>query len=200
MKLWQDSDEQANFFAFENYDIIPDMVTMAKGLTSGYIPLGAVAVTNEIAEYFDDHVLRTGLTYSGHVLGCAAANACIDVMDEENMVENSRVMGEYLKKRELELQKNHPCVGDVRGIGLMTGLEIVFNKATHESMHPLKDGTNPIEEFNQYMIKTHKILVGIKPPKLIVLAPSLTVTKEQIDIVIEALDDGLRVIDKYVQK
>mgnify|MGYP005763102447 CR=1 FL=1 len=188
------------FFAFENYDIIPDMVTMAKGLTSGYIPLGAVAVTNEIAEYFDDHVLRTGLTYSGHVLGCAAANACIDVMDEENMVENSRVMGEYLKKRELELQKNHPCVGDVRGIGLMTGLEIVFNRAAHESMHPLKDGTNPIEEFNQYMIKTHKILVGIKAPKLIVLAPSLTVTKEQIDIVIEALDDGLRVLDKYVQE
>lgn len=188
------------FFAFENYDIVPDMVTMAKGLTSGYIPLGAVAVTSKIAEYFDDHVLKTGLTYSGHVLGCAAANACIDVMDQEHMVENSRKMGEYLKERELELQKKHPCIGDVRGIGLMTGLEIVFNRRTHESMHPLEDGTNPIEEFDQYMKETHRILVGIKAPKLIVLAPALNVTKEQIDTVIEAVDDGLKVLDRYVKE
>lgn len=188
------------FFAFENFGIIPDMVTMAKGLTSGYIPLGAVVVTNKIASYFDEHVLKTGLTYSGHVLGCAAANACIDVMEQEHMVENSCEMGKYLKECELNLQAKHPCIGEVRGIGLMTGMEIVFNRNTHESMHPLDNGINPIEKFNEYMIQKHHIMVGIKQPKLIVLAPALNVTKEQIDTVICALDDGLKILDDYVRE
>ena len=186
------------FFAFENYDIVPDMVTMAKGLTSGYFPLGAVAVTQKIADYFNNHVLKTGLTYSGHVLGCATANAVIRVMDEENLVENSRVMGEYLKEKELELQKKHPCVGDVRGIGLMTGMELVFDRETHESIHPLPDGTDPIHELEAFLKERH-FLPGIKSPALVVMAPPLTVTKEQIDQAISLLDEGLNIVDRYVK-
>lgn len=186
------------FFAFEHFGAVPDMVTMAKGLTSGYIPLGAVAVKQEIADYFNDHVLKTGLTYSGHVLGCATGNAVIQEMDDQNMVENSRVMGEYLKGRELELQKKHPCVGDVRGLGLMTGMELVFDRETRESIHPLPDGTDPIHELEQFMLD-RGIMIGIKSPALICLCPSLIVTKEQIDTVIEALDEGLKLVDRYVK-
>lgn len=186
------------FFAFEHFGAVPDMVTMAKGLTSGYIPLGAVAVKQEIADYFNDHVLKTGLTYSGHVLGCATGNAVIQEMDDQNMVENSRVMGEYLKSRELELQKKHPCVGDVRGLGLMTGMELVYNRETRESIHPLPDGTDPIHELEQFMLD-RGIMIGIKSPALICLCPSLIVTKEQIDTVIGALDEGLTLVDRYVK-
>lgn len=187
------------FFAFEHYGIVPDMVTMAKGLTSGYIPLGAVAVRKEIAAYFDDHVLKTGLTYSGHILCCAVGNAVMEVMDEENLVENSRIMGEYLKEKELELQKKHPCIGDVRGIGLMTGMELVFDRDTHDSIHPLADGSDPIHELEKYLI-SKGLLAGIKAPSLLVMAPPLSVTKEQIDTAIALVDEGLAIVDKYYKK
>ena len=184
------------WFAFQNYDIVPDIVTMAKGLTSGYIPLGAVAVKQEIADFFDDHVLQTGLTYSGHILCCAAGNAVMDVMEEENLVENAKEMGKYLMEKELELQEKHPSVGHVRGVGLMTGMVLVFDRETRELVGPLPDGTDPIDEFEKFCI-SKGLLPGIKHPAMISNCPSLSVTKEQIDEAMAIIDEGLNIVDMY---
>ena len=108
-------------------------------------------------------------------------------------------MGEYLKEKELELQKKHPCIGDVRGIGLMTGMELVFNRDTHDSIHPLADGSDPIHELEKYLI-SKGLLAGIKAPSLLVMAPPLSVTKEQIDTAIALVDEGLAIVDKYYKK
>lgn len=187
------------WFAFQNYDVVPDIVTMAKGLTSGYIPLGAVAVKQEIADFFDEHVLKTGLTYSGHVLCCAVGNAVMDVMEEEHLVEHSKEMGKYLLEQEKELQKKHPCIGDVRGIGLMTGMELVFNRETHAPIGPLPDGTDPIGELEKFCF-SKGLMPGIKHPALLTLCPSLPVTKEQIDQAISIVDEGLKIVDSYYKR
>lgn len=85
MRLWQAGDVPARHFAFENFDVVPDIVTFAKGVTCGYVPLGGAAVSSKIASYFDDHVLSCGLTYSGHLLACAAGVACVSYYDKANL-------------------------------------------------------------------------------------------------------------------
>ena len=105
-------------FAFENFDVKPDIVTFAKGVTCGYVQLGGVAVSKKIAEYFEEHVLSCGLTYSGHPLACAAGVACVNYYAKANILENVNKVGEILGEILEDLKDKHPCVGDVRYIGL----------------------------------------------------------------------------------
>jgi taurine--2-oxoglutarate transaminase len=125
------------WFAYQHWDVRPDIITMAKGLTSSYVPLGAVTVTEPIARFFDDHMLWAGLTYAGHPVSCAAGVAAIEVLEEEHLVEHARELGLVLKQRLLEMQRRHPCVGDVRSIGLFSALELVKDRATKEPLSPL---------------------------------------------------------------
>ena len=101
-------------FGFENWDIKPDIVSFAKGVTCGYVPLGGVAVSKQIAEYFDDNVLKCGLTYSGHPLGCAAGVACLKYYEDNNVIENVNKVGKVLGEILEDLKAKHKCVGDVR--------------------------------------------------------------------------------------
>lgn len=123
-------------FAFQNFDVAPDMVTFAKGVTCGYVPLGGVAVSKKIAEYFDDNLLSCGLTYSGHPLACAAGIACVNYYEKANIPANVVKTGEYLKKTLLSFKEKHPCVGDVRSIGLFSAIELVKDKTTKEPLVP----------------------------------------------------------------
>lgn len=187
-----------SYFAFEQYDVVPDMVVMAKGITSGYVPLGAVAVSKEICDYFEDKYLCTGLTYSGHVLGCATAVAVMDAMEQENMVENAKEIGTYLGEKLQEMAEKHACVGEARGVGLMQCLELVYNKETREPMCPFNGGASPVDELIAYM-KKHNVFFSYHW-NLVLVTPPLICTKEQLDEVLPILDDALTLLDKYVKE
>jgi taurine--2-oxoglutarate transaminase len=123
------------WFGINHYPTIkPDIMVMAKGLTSGYVPLGAVMVNEKLSSYFEDNVLWGGLTYSAHALACAAGIANIEVYKGEELIENSHEMGVVLHSGLMNLSENHPCVGDVRGIGLFQVIELVKNRETREAM------------------------------------------------------------------
>ena len=131
------------WFAFENYGVVPDLITFAKGVNSGYVPLGGVIISDEIAASFDERVYAGGHTYSGHPLASAAAVATINAMKEERIVENAAFIGENVLGPGLrELAAKHPCVGEARGLGVFWALDLVKDKATREPIAPY-GGSSP---------------------------------------------------------
>ena len=169
------------WFAVDNWDVVPDIITTAKGITSGYVPLGAVIVREKIAKYFDDHVLSAGLTYNGHALACAAALATIEVYEEEKIFENAKTVGKYLGQRLEELKQKHPSIGDARYIGLFTALELVKNRNTKEPLDP-----TPLKSF---LIANGVYVFGFK--NVLFIVPPLTITTEQLDEGLTMIDEGL---------
>lgn len=131
-------------FAFENFGVKPDTVSFAKGVTCGYVQLGGVCVSKNIAAFFDDHLLSCGLTYSGHPLACAAGVACLNYYKNANILDNVNKSGKVLGECLEEIKKNHPCVGDVRYIGLFSAVELVKDKETREPLVPY--GKDPDEK------------------------------------------------------
>jgi taurine--2-oxoglutarate transaminase len=130
------------WFAVDHWDVVPDILTMAKGLTSAYVQLGAVGVRRKIADHFQKNVLATGLTYNSHTLACAAAIATIDVYHEDNLIERASRMGDVMKHLLADLERRHPSVGAVRSIGLFGIVELVRNRTTREPLAPF-NGTSP---------------------------------------------------------
>ncbi len=128
------------WFACEHWDVVPDILTVAKGINSGYVPLGAMIVSEPIAEQLRDRFLAGGLTYSGHPLACASAVASIEAFQEEGIVENAAEQGAYLAEALPALAERHPSIGDVRGLGLFWGLELVKNRETKEMLVPFNAG------------------------------------------------------------
>ena len=169
------------WFAVDHWNVVPDMITTAKGITSGYVPLGAVIVREKIAKYFDDHVLFAGLTYNGHALACATALATIEAYEEDGIFENAQSVGKHLGLRLEELKAKHPSVGDVRYIGLFSALELVKNRETKEGMDvtPLK---NFLISHGVYVFNFRNILFVVPP---------LIITEEQINEGLNLIDEGL---------
>ncbi len=130
------------WLATQHYGILPDIVTAAKGLTSGYMPLGAVIVSEPIARFFETHMLSGGLTYSGHPVSCAAAVANLTIYEEEAVFDNVRAQGAYLAERLRGIKQRFACVGDVRSIGLFSVIELVKDKTTREPLAPF-NGSSP---------------------------------------------------------
>ncbi|MGO4425189.1 aminotransferase class III-fold pyridoxal phosphate-dependent enzyme, partial [Streptomyces sp. MCAF7] len=125
------------WFAVEHWDVVPDLLTFAKGVNSGYVPLGGVLISERVASAFDDRPYPGGLTYSGHPLACAAAVAAIRAMRDEGMVEHAAWLGEHVLAPGLrELADRHPVVGEVRGLGAMWALELVRDRGTREMLVP----------------------------------------------------------------
>ena len=114
------------WFAVDHWKVQPDIITMAKGLTSSHLPLGAVGVSQAIADYFDDHVLWSGGTFTNHPVSCAAAIAAINVYRDENLIENSKTQGDHISTRLKDMQKSHASIGDIRGLGLFQFIELVY--------------------------------------------------------------------------
>jgi len=150
------------------------------------MPLGAVIVSEKIAQYFDDHVLYAGLTYNGHAMSCAAGVATIEAYEEENVFERVDEMGKVLGEKLESLKAKHPSVGDVRYIGLFAGVELVKNRETKEPLDvaPLKN----------YLIQNGVYVFTFK--NILIIAPPLIITKEQLDEGLMWVDKGLTVIDK----
>lgn len=182
-------------FAFENFDIKPDIVTFAKGVTCGYVPLGGVVVNKKIAEYFEDNLLSCGLTYSGHPLACAAGVACVNYYEEVNILDHVNEVGKVLGEKLEELKAAHPCVGDVRYIGLFSAVELVKDKATKEALVPY--GSDPEGIMGKILgkLKERKFMTYTHE-NMILVAPPLIITKEQILEELAKLDEVLSIVDK----
>lgn len=181
-------------FAFENFDIKPDMVTFAKGVTCGYVPLGGVVVNKEIAAYFEDNLLSCGLTYSGHPLACAAGVACVNYYEEAGILDNVNQVGKVLGEKLEGFKDTHPCVGDVRYIGLFSAVELVRNKETKEALVPY--GKDPQGIMGKIIGKLkEKKFMTYSHENMLLIAPPLIITEEQLVEELEKLDDVLTYVD-----
>ncbi len=184
-------------FAIEHWDVVPDIMTMAKGLTSAYAPLGAVAMKPEIAAAFNEHAFESGLTYTSHPISLAAAVANISAMKESLVVENAAHMGAVLRRMLNDLGESHPSVGEVRNIGLFGILEIVKDRATKEPMAPWNSSSPEMAALKKYctdnglFLYTHWHTVLIIPP--------LIITEEQLKDGMDILDKALSITDKSVK-
>ena len=182
-------------FAFENFDVVPDLVTFAKGVTCGYVPLGGVVVSKKIAEYFDDNLLSCGLTYSGHPLACAAGVACIQYYEDADILGNVNKTGKVLGEKLEELKEKHPSVGDVRYIGLFSAVELVKDKTTREPLVPY--GRDPEGIMGKVLgkLKARKFMTYTHE-NMILVAPPLIITEEQLVEELAKLDEVLSEVDK----
>lgn len=187
------------WFACNNWNVKPDIITFAKGITCGYVPLGGVLVDKKIAEYFDDNVLMCGLTYNAHLLACAAGCATLEVYEEEKLIENSRNMGAILGEKLEELKEKHSSVGDVRYIGLFSAVELVKDKNTREALVPY--GKDPEGRMTKIigMLK-EKGFSTYSHENSIMIAPPLIINKEELEEALDILDDVMDSVDEYVEK
>jgi taurine--2-oxoglutarate transaminase len=186
------------WFACNHYGIKPDLMTMAKGLTSGYVPLGAVGVSDKIASHFDTNTYWGGLTYGAHPLACAAGVANIEVYKSEKLVDNAREMGKVLRSGLMDLAERHPCVGEVRGTGLLQVIELVKNRKTRE---PFVGYNKPLTE------PIKKAAAALRANGMstytrwdfIFSAPPLIVTRPQVEEGLAIIDKALAEVDPYVE-
>lgn len=182
-------------FAFENFDVVPDIVTFAKGVTCGYVQLGGAAVSSKIAEYFDDHLLSCGLTYSGHPLACAAGVACVNYYSKANILENVEKVGKVLGEKLEGFKEAHPCVGDVRNIGLFACVELVKDKKTKEALVPY--GRDPEGIMGKIVGKLkERGFMTYSHENMIFVCPPLIITSEQLAEELDKLDEVLGIVDK----
>ena len=182
-------------FAFQNFNVEPDIVTFAKGVTCGYVPLGGVVVSKQIAEYFEDNLLSCGLTYSGHPLACAAGVACVNYYEEANIPENVNKVGKVLGELLEGLKNSHACVGDVRYIGLFSAVELVKNKKTKEALVPYGKDPDGIMSKIIGLLKARGFMT-YSHENMILIAPPLIITVDQITEEIKKLDEVLSIVDK----
>jgi len=185
------------WFAVEHWDVHPDLMTMAKGLTSGYAPLGAVAMRPEIAEFFNDKVYEGGLTYNGHPVSLAAALATIQVMQEDHIVENAAQMGEVMAEMLSELVDRHPSVGEVRSIGLFGIIELVRDRGTREPMAPF-NGSSPEMAALRKSLLDQGVFTYTHWHTLLVLPP-LIINRDQLADGFSAIDRALEITDRAVR-
>ncbi len=186
------------WFACEHWNVVPDIITTAKGINSGYVPLGAMTVREPVYEAIEDRFFAGGLTYSGHPLACAAAVASIEAFREEGIVENSAAMGDVLEEELPGLTERHPSIGDVRGRGLFWGLELVRNRETREPLVPFNatgDAAAPIFRLTKAALERGLYL--FVHWNVIVICPPLTITREELDEGLAILDDVLSLADEY---
>ena len=184
-------------FAFENFDVKPDIVSFAKGVTCGYVQLGGVVVSKKIAEFFDDHLLSCGLTYSGHPLACAAGVACVNYYKDADILTNVNKSGAVLGEILEDLKAKHKSVGDVRYIGLFSAIELVKDKATKEPL--VEYGKDPEGIMGKIigMLKAKKFMC-YSHENMILISPPLIITPEQVKEEMVKVDEVLDEVDKMI--
>ncbi|PHX83036.1 MAG: aspartate aminotransferase family protein [Flavobacteriales bacterium] len=186
------------WFGINHHDVEPDIMCMAKGMTSGYIPLGGFIVKEEIVKAFEDKPLPIGLTYSGHAVACAAANAVIDIYEKDNLVENAKLMGEYLDSQVEKLKDKHPSIGDFRNTGLLGCIELVKNRKTKEPMAPWNASPNEMVIMNKVMTKLNELgMYTFVRWNWIFTAPPLIINKDQVDEGMDIISKAIAVADEY---
>jgi taurine--2-oxoglutarate transaminase len=185
-------------FGVENHGVQPDMMCVAKGLTSGYLPLGGLIVSDEIASKYDDQALPLGLTYSAHPVCCAAALATIEIYEEDGLVENAANMGTYLESRVDEMKNKHPSIGDFRNTGLLGCFELVKNRETKEPVTPWNAKPHQMDVTNRMAAKIRELgMFTFVRWNWIFVAPPLNVTQQQIDEGLEIISQAIAIADEF---
>jgi taurine--2-oxoglutarate transaminase len=186
------------WFAVDHWKVVPDIMTMAKGLTSAYAPLGAVAMKPEIAATFDEQVYEGGLTYTAHPVSLAAAIANIQVMKQDQIVEHAAAMGPVLKRLLTDLGEAHPSVGEVRSIGLFGILELVKDRKTKEPMTPWNSSSPEMAALRKYCLD-HGVFLYTHWHTVLIIPP-LIINEEQMAEGFKVLDEALEITDRAVHK
>lgn len=184
------------WFAVDHWKIVPDLICLAKGLTSSYIPLGAVGMRHHIAQHFQKNVFYGGLTYNSHPVGCAAALATIRVYEDDHLIENARNMGAVMKQLGAELQAKHPSVGAVRSIGLFGIVELIRNRKTKEPMAPFNGTSDEMQALGKFF--RDQGLYTIVRWNSFYTNPPLCINEQQLREAFEIIDHGLEITDRAV--
>ena len=185
------------WFAVNHWGVVPDLITMAKGLTSSYVPLGAVGMRRGVADHFKDQVFYGGLTYNSHPVGCAAALAAIRVYEEDGLVERARASGLVMKELLADLAARHPSVGAVRSIGLFGIVELVRDRRTMEPMAPFNGTSEEMAALGRFL--RQEGLYTMVRWNTFYTNPPLTITEPQLREAFAILDRGLALTDRAVR-
>src|SRR5438876_9302664 len=186
------------WFAVDHWDVVPDIITLAKGINSGYVPLGAMVIREPIAEWVRDKYFAGGLTYSGHPLACAAAVASIEAFKEEGIVENAAEMGGVFAEQLGALRDKHPSIGEVRGLGCFWGVELVKSRETREPFVPFNasgEAFAPMARVSKAALDRGLYLMTHW--NVIMVCPPLTITRDELEEGISILDEALAIADEY---
>jgi taurine--2-oxoglutarate transaminase len=184
------------WFAIDHWDVVPDLITMAKGLTSAYVQLGALGMRRKYAEHFESNVFYGGLTYNSHPLGCATALATIAVYEEENLIERAAQMGEVMRGHMDELAAKHPSVGAVRNIGLFGIIELVRNRETMEPMAPFNGTSDEMVALGRRF--REEGLYTLVRWNYFFTNPPLTISEEEMAEGFAIIDRALEITDAAV--
>jgi taurine--2-oxoglutarate transaminase len=184
------------WFAVDHWKVVPDLLCMAKGLTSSYLPLGAVGMRHHIAQHFQDKVFYGGLTYNSHPMGCAAALATIRVYEEDKLIDNAKKMGALLKELGADLQAKHRSVGAVRSIGLFGIVELIRSRKTRQPMAPFNGTSDEMVALGRFFreqglytfVRWHTFFTN----------PPLCINEQQMRDGFAIIDRGLEITDKAV--
>jgi taurine--2-oxoglutarate transaminase len=186
------------WFAVDHWKVVPDIITMAKGITSAYVPLGAVGLRPQLVKQFQERAFPGGLTYNSHPLACATALATIAVYEEEGLIEKAERTGRLLRQRMLELEKKHPSVGAARSIGLFGMFELVRNRRTFEPMAPYGGTSEEMTALGRYFrenglytfVRWHTFFTN----------PPLTINEAQLEEGLHTIDKALEITDRAVKE
>ncbi|MBT8189382.1 MAG: aminotransferase class III-fold pyridoxal phosphate-dependent enzyme [Eudoraea sp.] len=186
------------WFGVDHHGVTPDIMAVAKGITSGYLPLGATIVSDKIAHYFDDKPMYLGLTYSAHAVLCAAAIENLKIIEEDGLLLKAEMMGAYIERKINDMKDIHPSIGDFRNTGLLGCIEMVKDRKTKEPVAPWNGKGVDLEV-------THKVASKIRDMGMftfvkwnfIFIAPPLIITKKQVDEGLDIISQALTVADQY---
>jgi taurine--2-oxoglutarate transaminase len=185
------------WFAVNHWNIVPDLLTMAKGLTSSYVPLGAIGMRRHIAEHFEQHAFPGGLTYNSHPVACAAALATLRVYEEDDLIGNARRMGDVMKRLHAALQARHSSVGPVRSIGLFGILELVRSRRTMEPMAPFNGTSAEMRAVGQFF--RDRGLYTLIRANGIMTNPPLCISEGELAEGFAIIDEALLIADRAVR-
>lgn len=186
------------WFGVDHHGVVPDIMTFAKGLTCGYIPLGGMIIKEELIAAYDEKPLPLGLTYSGHAVACAAAVEVLQIYEDEKLIDNAAMMGAYMDKRVAAMMEKHPSIGDYRNTGLLGCIELVKNRSTKEPMAPWNASANEMEIMNKVNAKLLELgLFTFVRWNYIFTAPPLCVNQDEMDEGLDIISKAIAIADEY---
>jgi taurine--2-oxoglutarate transaminase len=186
------------WFAVDHWQVVPDLLTIAKGLTSAYLPLGAVGMRRAVAEYFRDHVFASGLTYGSHPVACAAALATMQVYQDDGLIDRARATGVVMKRLLRDLQDRHVSVGEVRSIGLFGAVELIRDARSRAPMAPFNGTAEEMAALNRFF-REHGLYTVVRWNSFFT-NPPLCITEEELREGFAIIDRGLDVTDRAVRE
>ncbi|NUQ82300.1 MAG: aminotransferase class III-fold pyridoxal phosphate-dependent enzyme [Bacteroidetes bacterium] len=189
------------WFGFQHHGVVPDMITMAKGITSGYLPLGALMISNQLAALFDDKALMLGLTYAAHPVSCAAALEVLSIYEDDELINRAAETGALVEHHVAGLIARHPSIGDFRNTGLLGCLELVKDRQTKEPLVPYNAKPAEMGVMNTIASRLRELgLLTFIRWNYVFIAPPLTISPEELQLGIDRLDEALLLADEAIGK